>query len=61
MVEENKILFNLELRNHYKKAITKLKRNDGTELNSWSDILGDEETIYRNLYSSDIVTLGKKN
>ena len=58
--KNTKYFFNLERQNYNKKVITKLKRNDGTELNSQRDILKEEESFYRNLYSSNISTLSKE-
>ena len=45
-----KYFFNLERRNYNKKVITKLKRNDGTELNSQRDILKEEESFYTEIF-----------
>ena len=58
--KNTKYFFNLERRNYNKKVITKLKRNDGTELNSQRGILKEEESVYRNLYSSNISSLSKE-
>ena len=58
--KNTKYFFNLERRNYNKKFITKLKRNDGTELNSQRDILKEEESFYRNLYSSNISSLSRE-
>ena len=58
--KNTKYFFNLDRRNYNKKVITKLKRNDGTGLNSQRDILKEEESFYRNLYSSNISALSKE-
>ena len=58
--KNTKYFFNLERRNYNKKFITKLKRNDGTEFNSQRDILKEEESFYRNLYSSNIFSLSRE-
>ena len=58
--KNTKYFFNLERRNYNRKFITKLKRNDGTELNSQRDILKEEESFYRNLYSSNISSLSRE-
>ena len=53
----SKYFLSLEKRNFQRKTITKLVRDDKTELSSNSEILNEMEVFYKNLYSSQILDI----